>query len=270
VVFVVGAAVSLASAAPTHCLSWEGLLNHGHKHCEEQQLLDADSLSQLRFHLNAKDFITAGEILQTGLTPEQFSSWICLVFHDIQVTSPRLPVLISSFNCRIITTNYDGVLSRADPRRSHFTLDEADRLVQFMREDKHLPIFHLHGHYSTPSSIVLGSTKYDEIKSNPIASAVRSALGISSTFFFVGFGSGLKDPHFTTLLNTLRTLWGHDFTASQHFELVRGQAASSEKAHESGQPRQISYGHSRDDFLPWFELLRKRVDHIRVLCDVQN
>ena len=61
-------------------------------------------------------------------------------------------------------------------------------------------ILHLHGHWRHSESVVLGTHSYCDILADAFAQAIQTALSLTTTLVFVGFGAGLDDPNFSALL----------------------------------------------------------------------
>ena len=104
----------------------------------------------------------------------------------------------------ILTTNYDGLLTEVtglDP----VTWEEPNRILEILNRQRK-GIIHIHGHWSRPSSVVLGRTSYEGVKAAALPQTELKSLWLHWHWLYLGCGSGgLDDPNLGTLLQ-----WAHD------------------------------------------------------------
>ena len=80
-------------------------------------------------------------------------------------------------------------------------------------------IFHVHGYWNAPASVVLGIRDYESVKNDRHTQAFMQAIGMAKCLLFVGCGAGLEDPHFDRLLKWLSDATG--IMPERHFRLAR-------------------------------------------------
>lgn len=126
----------------------------------------------------------------------------------------------------LITTNYDDLIEQVTGLK-HVTWQEPHLVTRVVRrEDRR--VVHLHGHWEHPDSVILGLHSYVGISENRYTQAVMNALGVGTSFLFVGCGDeGLDDPNWGPFLDWLTK---HDTGAKnqhRHYRLVREQDRST-------------------------------------------
>jgi tetratricopeptide (TPR) repeat protein len=118
---------------------------------------------------------------------------------------------------RVATTNYDHLISRA------LNWDRADwtdhvRVIEALRGDPPT-VWHIHGDYDHPPSIVFSQADYDRIVDKELPQFVQRSAGLDFTLVFVGCsGSGLSDDNVGRLLEWLHA--GFAGLGDKHFILV--------------------------------------------------
>jgi tetratricopeptide (TPR) repeat protein len=124
---------------------------------------------------------------------------------------------IAAANNRIATTNYDHLISQA------LGWDRADwtdhlRVIEALR-GKRPAVWHIHGEFDRPNSIIFSQHDYDRIAVSELPQFVQRSAGLDFTLVFVGCsGSGLSDDNVGRLLD-----WMHRGLAGlgdKHFALV--------------------------------------------------
>jgi formylglycine-generating enzyme required for sulfatase activity len=144
-----------------------------------------------------------------------------------------LPQAIWNLNPGIvITTNYDQVLTWANPQAEIRLNSHKDELAGLIRNlSPALPqVWHLHGHISTLGSLILAPSQYadfyDAVKKNEYAAAKFQLkfLCANQTLLFIGFG---LEKYVLDLLEDVFESFGR--AAHPHFALVKsGTSAPAE------------------------------------------
>ena len=110
--------------------------------------------------------------------------------------------MIIDLPCPVIaTTNYDRLLSRLRPSNPIALTWENPVKMQSALRDGEPQIFHLHGVYDEPDSVVFGIADYAALVEDPAYRIVFSSLWLTKTLLFIGCSfDGLSDPDFSRML----------------------------------------------------------------------
>jgi tetratricopeptide (TPR) repeat protein len=115
-------------------------------------------------------------------------------------------------------------------------------------------VFHFHGHWDSPESVVLDPRSYERNLLDDSAQAVLQALGTVSSFLYIGCGEGLSDPHFEQFRKWLKTCFGG--AGFFHYRLcLEREAAELEKQHAQEGMRILPYGADYGDLAPFLRSL---------------
>lgn len=158
---------------------------------------------------------------------------------------------ISSANVPICTLNYDMLLEQVIDVPG-ITLLDVPKVTSWIRRETRT-ILHLHGHWETPESCILGIRDYETTISNDIRDLIQRNLGTFNHLLFIGCGDTFSDPNFSTLINWLRR--NIKLAAPQHYALVNSAEVAKRHADETwhGFVEPIGYGSEYRD-LPEFLL----------------
>lgn len=215
-VVVVGTGVSAASVSDHTNCSWPGLLKSG-----VQYLDSAGLLPHIAIKKSIEEDIKIGSALDPtfllaaaqkifdqmgGINSPHFATFLAdsvgtLILDD---SKSHLAKTLGHLNVPLMTTNYDTLLEQATGR-AHVTWRETRRFRSALTRTSN-DVFHLHGIWDDPESIILTTSDYGRIVSDVETQALRGCFGIMNTLIFVGFGSGINDPHFSALWNWLQPL----------------------------------------------------------------
>jgi hypothetical protein len=201
---ICGAGVSIHAtngAAP----SWAALIQSGIKRVTDLDGGAADWAAQSRNKLTADpstaNWITiADDVTEKlgGLNNAEFSSWLGAAVGQIASIRGDLLEAVLALGCPIATTNYDDVLVKASGRQP-ITWDDPAGTHQFLHGERD-GILHLHGHWSRPKSVVLGSKSYDAHTSDTRREMLQRMAAIERPSIFIGCSEdGLSDPDFSRL-----------------------------------------------------------------------
>ena len=154
----------------------------------------------------------------------------------------------------LATLNYDNLLEVATGHNA-VTWDQAHQVQKVLRGEAPKSVLHLHGHYETPDSVVLGQQSYAQVKDDAHASTVLKSFTIEHTLLFVGCGDTVLDPNFTRLIE-----WAKDALADvapRHYLLCREAdvADFQEKLRAAPWLQPLSYGSTYNELAPFLQSL---------------
>ena len=226
VLVIAGAGVSLSTTdeAGRRVASWKGLLSNGIDRCRAV-LQPAPTLAwEKRIKACAKssdldDLLAAAQQIQRKLTrpPEgNFGKWLRETVGSLIVADDTLIRAVASLQVPIATTNYDGLFAKVTSKRS-ITWQDHVLLERWSRGDEDA-VFHIHGHWEKPESVVLGISSYEDILRDPTAQHFLRNCFTKGRILFVGFGAGLEDPNFSALLAWHRNVF--PISEYPHFRLA--------------------------------------------------
>lgn len=152
---------------------------------------------------------------------------------------------------RIATTNYDLLIEGASSGLMSCVPDDAgERKVETFFRESHPPyVFHIHGTYDQPDSVVLGNVSYGLLNASRLFRCVEKIF--DSQIMFVGF-SGFDDPTFARLRQYHREF---RFKA-QHFVLVRESERARFGEASSDHLVPVVYGTNHDELPSFLHALR--------------
>lgn len=264
---IVGAGVSMAAtydpARKPNFASWFGLLEHGIDRCvtvvpslpknwaaSMQTLLQLGKDGDTDALLNVADQITRK---LNDPAPGEFRKWLRETVGSLRLIHSDVPAALGALGVPLFTTNYDDILESVTNLPT-LTWQETAEVERVLRgEDR--AIVHLHGHWRRPESVVFGSISYKDVIDSKHAQAVLRALRMTKTLLFVGFGAGLDDPNFDTLLRWTREVFKE--SEIRHFRLARASEVDVQRATHRPEERifVLSYGEKHEDLAPFLETL---------------
>jgi len=198
---ICGAGVSMA-ASNQEAPSWLKLLESGIARVVALDPDDGDWAAYARSRLskNKADewVVVADEITKRlgGSGNAEFSEWIEASVGHLTIQSTELIDTIKALSCPIATTNYDDLLSSGLGVPS-ITWDDPDQVHRFLRGDLS-GVLHLHGHWRKPRTVILGSTSYETLNSDPKKQILSAFSTLQTPALYIGCSAdGLSDPDFT-------------------------------------------------------------------------
>lgn len=256
---VVGTGVS-KGATKSQLATWPGLLQHGLTRIVELRLKTEDWAKPYREVLSSteadsEDMCAVAEQVAHRLgAPEdgRFSKWLREAVQPLSDEADQSDVLraiakLGHCGALILTTNYDDLLEKVTGWPAVTWLDNSRFERVIARKDE--GVLHLHGHWGTPKSIVLGTRSYELHNGTEHAQAMQKAIVATMQFLFIGCGdAGLGDPHFGPLLSWIDRV----FVKSEivHFRLARvGEAQSTSRI------AVIEYGAEHEELGPFLTRL---------------
>jgi len=227
VIPVVGAGVSISTAgAPT----WNGLIKDALAYGKTHHV-DTKVLATATFALDNEQPIIAAETIQSALTKAGvFSEFLRSKFDNPPITSQDLIQAIAALNPPFIaTTNYDRlletVIGNGVPTE---TWQNAESLLDMFR---HFGIFHLHGVYTKPKTVILGAGDYARLGEQTAYAAFMRALWTGYTLLFVGYSlDGVQDPDISSLFQWAKATFGTP--TFPHYMLLPSSEYTHERARE--------------------------------------
>lgn len=266
VLVVVGSGVSIAATGNAPAASWGGLLKLGIARCEQvpasrrtRRFDAAGALAKLSSGKVA-DWIEVATSVEKALgAPEgtAYRDWLRDAFdpQTLQPTQPDILHALGALGVPLATTNYDGLIEytlRLQPMtwRSHGLVDQL--LSGSYPGDA---VLHLHGHFSSPQSVILGASSYAKLLADKRAQSTLRHLLQSRDLIFVGLGGGLDDPNFGALID-----WANEVTLPEsryHFLLLREAETPVWHAKLALDCRihVLSYGQNYSDLTPFLRSL---------------
>lgn len=260
VVLLVGSGVTAATDPANPCSTWTGLLKHGVKYCRSWcQNVDSrywDTTNSLIEESIPSSLIQAAQRIRQALETEhegRFSDWLNQSIGKLQVNNDRLIKAIGALGVRVMTTNYDNLISDVHPSSSHFTWRQSQRVIDFCRGPSK-NIFHLHGHFSEPQTLVFDAQSYESIcRSLDVQTALQTLL-TAETLVLIGCGAGLDDPNVGGVIKWAREV--HRSSSHTHFILVRDSDVKLASDRLKGYPfTPVAYGETYSDLAPFLEAL---------------
>lgn len=258
VVLVIGTGVSVAATDRAATASWSGLLRGGIERAVafgtglpsgwKQHALDTLKYAEEKGYLPGL-LSLAEEITNSlgGREGGEFRSWLRTDIGSLKIGGSRrgkeLIGAIGGLGLPITTTNYDGLIEEALDRPMSTWTDPS--AAQLIIQGTINNVYHLHGYWDQPTSVIFGSMSYGEVIKDNAAAAVQRILAGGKSLLFVGCGAGLSDPNFESLRGWL----GKTFPSSElrHYRLCLDQELDElNKMHEGERIVPIAYGESHE------------------------
>ncbi|MCC7373430.1 MAG: SIR2 family protein [Verrucomicrobiales bacterium] len=262
IVVVVGSGVSRAVSGGEEVASWSGLLKNGVRKCRgadprlddawEQRALGAIDSPDLDETLGAAELISRKLNAPDG---GAFAGWLRETVGALKVRHPELLHAIAALGAPLVTTNYDGLLEKVMKLPAITWQDEGKVSRMLERAEDSAAVFHVHGYWDQPKSVVLGIRSYEEVRLTPHIQAVLRALAMTQSLLFVGCGDGLRDPNFGPFLTWLGSV--NRSRETPHYRLaLEKDVVGLVQEHPPDQRIQIvSYGEGHGDLLGFLQRL---------------
>lgn len=211
---IVGAGVTLSATSdilgrPLPRLTWTGLIRNGLDYLVNGGYVNAanrrtaQAYSSLG-HDDPDSLLDAANIMASQMRQNgQFPTWLESVFGSLYSEVRHQAILealqaLHERGATLLTTNHDDILEKAC-NLPHIGRSNRDEILKFKRRDLD-GVFHIHGSYHEPQEVVLDTTDYYQVThSDEVQNLLKAFLEIN-TILFVGCGSELEDPNFSTLL----------------------------------------------------------------------
>jgi hypothetical protein len=199
-------------------------LEHGLGYCKHHGLLNGEDADVVELQLKkgrARHLIDAAQQIHDWLDRKPGKTrffWLSESIGQLKLQDSALIDAIASLGGLIAPLNYDDFFA-------DFTGRPALHWKQQPEIDGHIErhsidfIFHMHGHWRTPESIVLDWRSYYEIAASKRMQDLMHRFARWGTMLFVGCSGTFSDPNFLTLLE-----WGNEAlkeSTKRHFVLCR-------------------------------------------------
>ncbi|MCB9609833.1 MAG: SIR2 family protein [Polyangiaceae bacterium] len=259
VVLLVGSGVSVASVEVTagedNVASWPGLIHSGLRRAKDLGQLEerrAQLYAQLVDGMVPGDMIKAAETVTEALGGPgggEYRRWLRETVGALTADRRELLDAVVGLGAPMMTTNYDDLLSEVSGLRA-LPWTEASEVERWLHGDQE-GVFHLHGHWSRPESVVLGAGSYEDVLRDGPAQNLLRAIRTMKSLVFIGCGGTTGDPNLGKLL-----AWsGRNFAGSEyrHFRLCRAEEAETLRREHPPEQRifPVVYG-ERYEELPGF------------------
>jgi SIR2-like domain len=198
--------------------SWGGLILHGARWAQDWCGYEEGFSKSVALDIagDMNSMLAAAEKVSRALKDNnEFGKWLRCGVGKLEYSSQAadLASLLKTFAAKqipLITTNYDSLLEEATELDSITWKDKVKLHRQLVEgsPSRASKIIHLHGHYETPDSVVLGIQDYRDLLDSQFLDALRTLLGLTKSLLFVGFGKGLDDPHFSKLIGFTQNVIG--------------------------------------------------------------
>ena len=207
--------------------SWKTLIESGVRRVEELFPNEPGWAHYARERLATSDTAqwvqVADEVTRKigGAQGAEMSRWLRECFAGLHCVNRDLFDAIVGLNCPIATTNYDLLITNATGIPPVNWMD-AGNVLQVLKGDQP-GIIHLHGLWTEPASVILGTSSYAELNADGPNRLLRTIQAVTTPTLLVGCGiDGVTDEDFTFLRSTLA-----DWSSSieRKYWLVRSKSA---------------------------------------------
>lgn len=267
VVAVVGAGVAIAASGGKPTAGWIGLLRDGIKRIEALNRVPAGWATRQCAILDEAaaggcditDLLGVAEQISDRLGFPNDGEWRRWLRETVgaltPAAQPRLLKAIAALGIPIVTTNYDGLLEEATGHPPLSWTQTAD-VVRCLRREQN-GIWHLHGYWQEPQTVVLGIRDYTRIVAADTAQHLQRVLPTLNGLLYIGCGTGLEDPNFRALRAWIRNVLPS--TDHRHIRLAcDADVAALQRDHPSEERTIVlGYGATFHDLAPFLEALAR-------------
>lgn len=222
-IILAGAGVSMATSGDA-LSGWNGLLLHGLFTCRRHfDQLDDKWLERKKQDLEEGTVFdkmnVASQLMYwfNRLGTETYPRWVEETIGRLTVKDASLINAIGSLNLPILTTNYDTLIEKVLGLELA-TWEQAEFCSQILK-GKRKGVLHVHGCWKNGASMILDLSTYHQILANDFIQTLMRSMEYHQPIIFVGFGSGMDDPHFQAFLNWAKGRFLNPQT--EHYILVR-------------------------------------------------
>ena len=260
-----GTGVTLFTTGNQKIFTWEGLVKNGLERVGAQKKRHdfVSSVHELiKGHPTSLSYRFAGDVIREFLIDSAWDSWLKDAFQNVAVKNRDLldaiAALSRSARLSLITTNYDTLLEQGSRRFTACIPEDSDesRINDFLRHDFTSYVFHIHGVFDKPDSVVLGNVSYGILAGSKHFSYIQQAF--NDLVLFVGF-SGFDDPTF----ERLRSYQQQFRFKRRHFVLLTESAIKRASLDEDTFVVPIEYGTDYSDLPIFLNALRDEFEEIK-------
>jgi hypothetical protein len=246
---ICGAGVSTAVAGEA-AKGWKGLIESAIDEAPKKPGEDWSAHCKESLSRNDPDvWLSAADIAQGkfgGYVDPRYRAWLKKSVGRLKATEPALLDAIKALNCRLATTNYDGLL-RAKMGVEAKTWRNPEAVAEILTGESS-DVWHIHGYWDDPESVVFSNADYGRVRLSDRAQFLQRHAAFADTLIFIGCSAdGLADKNIGKLLKWFGDFWGG--LGKEHFALVHENDMSA-----PGWPpavARVRYGSEHED-LPDF------------------
>lgn len=227
-VIVIGSGISIAATDDDPLATWTVLLLSATDACLQRtgvhltENWESETRNLIR-QGTAASLVAAATRVSAVLDPSSgaWSAWLAETIGRLSVRNAGAIETLLRLNLPLMTTNYDHLLETVSGKEA-ISWRDLGKVFEFVHGSRDA-VFHVHGHYDDPKSVVFGTDSYAGVISVPDIQHILRALATTHVLVFVGVGvdGGLADPNFSALLG-----WMNQFlreSPQEHFLLVRSK-----------------------------------------------
>lgn len=243
-------------------LSWIEVIKSGQRYADQHGLGTGPRWSEqvtqlIEMGVESDDMdslLFAAEKVQKALlggNANAFSHWVGALFQDLKASDKGVYEALQALRLPILTTNYDTLIESSlgwvPVAQTNPALFQA-----ILSANSPTMVGHLHGVWSEPQSLVLGSSDYARVSSDSGTGALHRAAGVNSSLIYIGFGSGLGDPNFDAVRRWSMAKIGPNFHT--HYRLCRdSEVKALRELHSDGSVVPVAYGSDFGDLVPFLQ-----------------
>jgi hypothetical protein len=252
--------VGFPAVVGTDIAGWPGLLNSGVAYCEHHNLASTSGVKIAQQMIeepeNTDDLIDAAQRIDRWLSSRTNAKlhWIGDTIGRLEIKDASLITAIQNLGGLIGTLNYDSLIHQVT-QRDIVTWKDQDRLDQYFRDHSKNFIFHIHGHWERPDTMILNRDSYSAISTDANMQHNMRTLVKWYTLVFIGCGDTFLDPNFAALMKwSNKALEGN---RQRHFILCRAceEQEFLAKLQPYGFIDTIVYGDGFEDLVPFLDTL---------------
>lgn len=170
------------------------------------------------------------------------NNWMNNTVGQLTVKNAKWGEAIAKLSCPIFTTNYDTLLEQVTKLKSATWTNSRD--IQGVATGEPA-IGHIHGIWHDIDSLVFTESEYAKVLENQHLQAIEKAISTTKSIIYIGYGSGLTDPNFSSLIEWQRETFPNSTVEHFRFCLQEDyEALSKEHAGDSITP--VVYGDTYD------------------------
>ena len=234
--------------------NWPNLILRGASFAENNGLCSPAEAQEVALKVGSQKYLDAADLIQQFLQAPGglYPKWLGHEFGRAQRQRRDLYDEVVLMDAPFIaTTNYDRLVSKSFLYPQVLTWRDSQTALNYIKKKEHF-VFHLHGVFDQPSSVIFGNYDYQQVLKEPSNQALMNQLWTDHTFLFIGTSlDGLLDPHFSDLVQFFSDHFSEvDHT---HYILLRkGELDPAQiRSLVAMKFMPVYYGHTYDD-LPKF------------------
>jgi ATP-dependent RNA helicase HelY len=203
IALVLGTGVSAATTANSvPQATWLGLLSDAVQFLGSlNQKPVTHFLEMLRGEPSTADVLAVAQWVKSSFDPGEYASWLERSVGHLPVTDDKLLNALPDVE-HILTTNYDTLWEARFRQRKPITWTEPNSTTRYSRSAREF-VYHLHGIYSNPESVILSGTDYGRLSERDTVPTLLKHISTSHSMLLLGYGQGLDDPNFGPLMDWL-------------------------------------------------------------------